>query len=129
MRFYFSKIISGNSFLNVKNNIINSLKEEGFGILTEIDLKETFRVKLNKEYLPHTILGACNPIFADKVLSIDPHISTMLPCNVTVRQLENNDVEVAIINPKEAMGAINNPNLTAIAEEVSNKLQNALDRL
>ena len=88
-----------------------ALKAEGFGVLTEIDIQATMKKKLDKDYLPHLILGACNPVYADKVLSIDPNISTMLPCNVTIRQLENGEIEVAAINPHAAMGAIGILNL------------------
>ncbi len=82
--------------------------------------------KLDKDYLPHLILGACNPVFADKVLSVDQHISLMLPCNVTIRQVENNDVEVAIINPLEAMKVIGNSIIENYANEVNEKLNRVL---
>ena len=129
MKYYNSKIIKALDFLTAKNKLIESLKEEGFGILTEIDLKEIMKKKLDKDYLPHTILGACNPVFADKSLFIDPHISAMLPCNATVRQMENGDFEVASINPEVAMGMIGDSALTAIAAEVQKKLSKAIERL
>ncbi|MBP6427462.1 MAG: DUF302 domain-containing protein, partial [Bacteroidia bacterium] len=99
---------------------------EGFGVLTEIDIQATMKKKLDKDYLPHLILGACNPVFADKVLSVDQHISLMLPCNVTIRQVENNDVEVAIINPLEAMKVIGNSIIENYANEVNEKLNRVL---
>ena len=76
--------------------------------------------------MPHLILGACNPVFADKVLSVDQHISLMLPCNVTIRQIENNEVEVAIINPLEAMKVIGNSIIENYANEVNEKLNRVL---
>lgn len=85
--------------------------------------------KLEKEILPHTILGACNPVYADKVVSVDPHVSTMLPCNVTLRQLEDESVEVSTINPAAAMGSINNPEIELYAKEVQDKLVKVLDLL
>ncbi|HRP61059.1 MAG TPA: DUF302 domain-containing protein, partial [Vicingus sp.] len=97
-----------------------------FGVLTEIDIQATMKKKLDKDYLPHVILGACNPVYADKVLSIEPTISTMLPCNVTLRQLPNGDVEIAIIDPLAAMGAVGNSDLEVHAKEVNEKLERAL---
>lgn len=72
--------------------------------------------------MPHVILGACNPVYADKVLSLEPTISTMLPCNVTLRQLQNGDLEIAIIDPFAAMGAVGNSALEVHAKEVNDKL-------
>lgn len=85
--------------------------------------------KLNKDYLPHVILGACNPVYADKVLSLEPTISTMLPCNVTLRELESGDVEVAMIAPSVAMGAIGNSELEQAAIDVEAKLSNVLNNI
>ena len=79
--------------------------------------------------MPHLILGACNPVFADKVLSVDQHISLMLPCNVTIRQVENGDVEVAIINPLEAMKVVDNPIIEDFAKEVNEKLNRVLENI
>lgn len=113
----------------VREAVTAALQTEGFGVLTEIDIKATMKKKLDKDYLPHVILGACNPVYADKVLSVDPHISTMLPCNVTLRDTGNGDIEVAAIDPVAAMGAVDNENLTSYATEVSQKLQRVLAAL
>lgn len=129
MNFYNSKIIKGKSFTALRQEIEAVLKTEGFGILTEIDFQATMKNKLEKEILPHTILGACNPVYADKVVSVDPHVSTMLPCNVTLRQLEDESVEVSTINPAAAMGSINNPEIELYAKEVQDKLVKVLDLL
>lgn len=129
MNFYNSKIIKGKSFTALRQEIEEVLKTEGFGILTEIDFQATMKNKLEKEILPHTILGACNPVYADKVVSVDPHVSTMLPCNVTLRQLEDESVEVSTINPAAAMGSINNPEIELYAKEVQDKLVKVLDLL
>jgi uncharacterized protein (DUF302 family) len=129
MKYYNSKTIKGSSFLDVKKKIIDALKTEGFGVLTEIDLKETMKNKLGKVYLPHTILGACNPTYADKVLSIDAHTSVILPCNVTIRELENGEIEVSSINPSAAMSAIGDDKIIPIANEVQAKLLNVLNLL
>lgn len=129
MKYYNSKIVKGSNFTEVKSKLIEALKEEGFGVLTEIDLKETMKKKLNKDYLPHTILGACNPVYADKVLSIDPNISSMLPCNVTIKELVGGDIEVASINPSMAMGAIGNAEIIPLANEVQAKLSKVIEQI
>lgn len=127
MNFYNSKIVKNKSFDELRQEIEVALKTEGFGILTEIDFQATMKNKLGKEILPHTILGACNPVYADKVVSLDPHVSTMLPCNVTLRQLEDGSIELSTINPEAAMGSINNPEIESFACEVQEKLKKVLD--
>lgn len=129
MTFHNSKTLKGISFSEVKSKLIDNLKEEGFGILTEIDLKDTLNKKLGKDYLPHTILGACNPVFADKVLAIEPHISTMLPCNVTIRQLGTGDIEVSTINPAATMNSVGNAQILPIASEVQEKLLKVINKM
>ena len=126
MSYFNSKNITGTTVMAIRSKVEEALKSEGFGVLTEIDIQATMKKKLDKDYLPHLILGACNPIFADKVLSVDQHISLMLPCNVTIRQLENNEVEVAIINPLEAMKTIGNSIIENYANEVNEKLNRVL---
>ncbi|MBK8363738.1 MAG: DUF302 domain-containing protein [Bacteroidetes bacterium] len=126
MSYFNSKNITGTTVTAIRSKVEDALKAEGFGVLTEIDIQATMKKKLDKDYLPHLILGACNPVFADKVLSVDQHISLMLPCNVTIRQVENNDVEVAIINPLEAMKVIGNSIIENYANEVNEKLNRVL---
>ncbi len=126
MEYYNSIIVKGKNFKDLRQEIEAALKTEGFGILTEIDFQATMKNKLGKEILPHSILGACNPVYADKVVSLDPHVSTMLPCNVTMRQLENGDIEVASINPEAAMGSIDNSAIEEYAKEINEKLNRVL---
>ncbi len=126
MEYYNSIIVKGKNFKDLRQEIEAALKTEGFGILTEIDFQATMKNKLGKEILPHSILGACNPVYADKVVSLDPHVSTMLPCNVTMRQLENGDIEVACINPETAMGSIDNSAIEEYAKEINEKLNRVL---
>ncbi|MBK8517024.1 MAG: DUF302 domain-containing protein [Saprospiraceae bacterium] len=116
--------ITGTTVSEIRPVVEDALKAEGFGVLTEIDIQATMKKKLDKDYLPHIILGACNPGYADKVLSIDPNISTMLPCNVTIRELETGEIEIAAIDPSVAMSAISNQELEVYAKEVNDKLQN-----
>lgn len=129
MKYYNSKLIKETSLVAIRPKVEEELKKEGFGILTEIDLQATMKKKLNKDYLPHVILGACNPEYADKVLSIEPSISTMLPCNVTIREIGDGNVEIAIISPSAAMGAIGNNALTQAANEVDEKLKTVLNNI
>jgi uncharacterized protein (DUF302 family) len=102
---------------------IEALKTEGFGVLTEIDVKETLKKKLNVEYPPYKILGACNPPLAHRALMAAPEVGLLLPCNVTVRELENGVIEVAMIDPLMMMGVISNPALKPIADEARSRLE------
>lgn len=129
MKYYHSKLFSGISMSELRAKVEEALKAEGFGILTEIDIQATMKKKLDKDYLPHIILGACNPVYADQVLSIEPSISTMLPCNVTIRQTLNGELEVAMINPEAAMGAVGHVDLEKFAAEVNTKLLRALAQI
>ncbi|MCC7302026.1 MAG: DUF302 domain-containing protein [Bacteroidia bacterium] len=129
MNYYHSKRIGGTSIEALRPKVEEALKAEGFGVLTEIDIKATMKKKLDKDYLPHVILGACNPVYADKVLTTEPTISTMLPCNVTLRQMESGEIEIAIINPEAAIGAVGNPNLVSFAKEVNEKLMRVLGNI
>ncbi len=129
MDYFQSKNIKGSTMAATRLKVEAALKTEGFGVLTEIDIQATMKKKLDKEYLPHLILGACNPVFADKVLSVDQHISLMLPCNVSVRELESKEIEVAFINPLEAMKAIGNPLIEEYAKEVNEKLTRAFESI
>jgi uncharacterized protein (DUF302 family) len=108
---------------------IDALKVEGFGVLTEIDVKETFKKKLGVDYLPYKILGACNPPLAHRALTAAPEVGLLLPCNVTVRQLENGSIEVAMIDPLIMMGVISNPALKPIADEARARLQRVAQAL
>jgi len=127
MSYYISKKLEGVAFDTAKERVVSALQAEGFGVLTEIDIKATMKKKLDKEYLPHIILGACNPVYADKVLQQDQHMSTLLPCNVTVRELEAGGVEITAIDPTTAMSPVNNKNIEPLAAEVREKLRRVLE--
>jgi len=109
--------------------VTEELKKEGFGVLTEIDVKTTLKNKLNVDFRNSRILGACNPPYAYHALKAEPRIGTMLPCNVIVQELEPGQVEVAAIDPLASMQAIENPELQAIAEEIRKKLQKVIEAL
>ena len=129
MKYFLSKIISDTTVDAVRPAVEEALKAEGFGVLTEIDIKSVMKKKLNKDYLPHIILGACSPVYADRVLSIDPNMSTLLPCNVTLRQLENGNVEVSAVAPLVAMNMVDNPAIEASAKEINDKLTNVINSI
>ena len=126
MKYYNAKIVANTTVEEIRPAVEEALKNEGFGILTEINIQNVMKTKLDKDYLPHIILGACNPEYADKVLSIEPTISTMLPCNVTIRELDDGKIEVAAIDPFAAMSAVGNTSLEIHAKEIQEKLSNVL---
>ncbi len=108
---------------------IEALKVEGFGVLTEIDVKETLKKKLGVDHPPYRILGACNPPLAHRALSAAPEVGLLLPCNVTVRQLENGKVEVAMVDPLMMMSVVNHPDLKPIADEARSRLERVAQSL
>jgi uncharacterized protein (DUF302 family) len=128
MKYYHEKTLKNISFEEAIKKVTNALKEKGFGILTEIDIKETLKKKLDEDFRPYTILGACNPPFAHKALLAEDKIGAMLPCNVIVQQLENG-VEVAAVDPVASMQTVENKVLGEIASEIRDKLRSAIDSL
>jgi uncharacterized protein (DUF302 family) len=117
------------SFDDAIARVTEELKKEGFGILTEIDVKETLQKKLNVDFRKYKILGACNPPFAHKALLAEDKIGTMLPCNVIVQEKGNGVVEVSTINPLESMKSVKNSALEEIAGQIAGKLINVLENL
>ena len=128
MPYYFSKHVDM-SFDEAIQRATECLKEAGFGVLTEIDVKQTMKKKLDKDVRPYWILGACNPHFAYQALEAEDKIGTMLPCNVIVREDENNLVEVAAVDPMASMQAVDNPVLGEIAAQVRASLQQVVETL
>jgi len=128
MSYYFNKTVSG-SFDEVIEKVIELLGKEGFGVLTEIDIQKTFKKKLAIDFKRYKILGACNPSFAYKALTLEDKIGTMLPCNIIVQELEDNLIEVAAVNPLESMLAVINKDLIQIAQDVSKKLENVIHNI
>lgn len=129
MEYCITRTIDTQDLTALKQRTVDALKSEGFGVLTEIDLAATLKAKLNKDHLPHLILGACNPSYAHQVVTLEPYISTMLPCNVTIRQLSDGKFEVAAIDPAAAMGAVDNAAVKPLAMEVRDSLQRVLDKI
>ena len=100
-----------------------ALKAEGFGVLTEIDVKDTLKKKLDVDFPPYKILGACNPSLAYRALTVAPEVGLLLPCNVTVRQLEDGTSEISLVDPLVMLGVIANPGLKEVAEEARVRLE------
>ncbi len=129
MSYYISRTFETSDLPGLKDRAVAALKAEGFGVLTEIDLSGTLKQKIGKEHPPHLILGACNPNFAHQVVSLEPHISTLLPCNVTLRRLPDGRSEVAAIDPSVAMQAVGNQAIAPVAAQVRDALKRVLDSL
>jgi len=122
MNYCFSKVLPGIRFDKANEKMKSELKKEGFGILTEIDVKKTLKNKIGVDFKKYRIFGACNPHFAYKALQCEDKIGILLPCNVIVEEHDNGDVEVSIIDPVVSMSSIENPNLEVYASEVKQKL-------
>ena len=122
MSYYFSKTVEM-PFVRAIQHVTEALASKGFGVLTTIDVRATMKKKLDIDFRPYTILGACNPEFAHKALQIEDMIGTMLPCNVVVQEVSRDLLEVSVIDPAASMMAINNPKLASIAGEVRDLLK------
>jgi len=125
MTYYFSRKIDA-EFDAAVSRVTESLKNQGFGILTEIDVGATLKKKLDVDFRPYKILGACNPPFAYKALQAEDKIGTMLPCNVIVQATDDGGVEIAAIDPAASMAAVDNPALADIAKTIGEKLSTAV---
>ena len=125
MSYYFSKTVE-QPFDEAIENVTAALQEKGFGILTEIDVTETLKKKLDVDFYKYRILGACNPQFAYEALQVENKVGTMLPCNVIVQEFEDGKVDVTAIDPMASMQAVENPKLEEIAEEVRNLLKSVI---
>lgn len=128
MSYYFNKTIAS-GFDQAIEKVTEALKKEGFGVLTDIDVKATLKKKLNADFRNYRILGACNPPFAYKALEAEDKIGTMLPCNVIVQEIAPGQVEVAAVDPIASMQAIQNPQLADVANTVRTMLKNVIDNL
>ncbi|MEJ2575976.1 MAG: DUF302 domain-containing protein [Gammaproteobacteria bacterium] len=128
MSYYIEKTI-GTPFEAAIEQVTEALKEEGFGVLTQIDVQATLKKKLGVDFPRYQILGACNPKYAYTALQSEPMIGTMLPCNVIVRETDGGETVVAAIDPIASMQAVSNPQLGEIADVIRAKLADAIDRL
>ncbi len=128
MTYYFSKTLKP-GFDDAVRRTVDALKEEGFGVLTDIDIKQTLKSKIGAEFRKYRILGACNPTLAHEALKIEDKVGIMLPCNVVVQETSDGKVEVAAIDPVASMMSIDNPRLGVTAQLVREKLQRVVARL
>lgn len=128
MSYYFSKDVT-QQFNAAVERVVAALKEEGFGVLTEIDVKETLKEKLDVDFRRYKILGACNPPLAYRALNAEDKVGTMLPCNIIVQETADGKVNVAAVDPVASMQAIENPELEKIAKDVQAKLQGVIESL
>jgi uncharacterized protein (DUF302 family) len=127
MNYTFDRKFSG-KFDHVVERTIAALKTEGFGVLTDIDVQATMKAKLNTDFRPYRILGACNPALAHQALQVEDKIGALLPCNVVVQEKED-VIEVSVVDPLAGMERIGNPGLTMIATEVAKKLKRVIDSM
>lgn len=128
MSYHFSKSID-RPFEQAIEDVTQALQSEGFGVLTTIDVKATLKKKLDVDFPPYTILGACNPKYAYRALQAENKIGTMLPCNVILRQTDDGGVEISAVDPIASMTAIDNPDLAEIALTVQGLLKKVIDKV
>lgn len=128
MSYGFSKTLGG-PFDRAVERVTSALKEQGFGVLTTIDVKQTLQQKLGIDRRPYVILGACNPPLAHRALEADPDIGLLLPCNVVVREEADGSVTAAFMDPKAVLGLVDRPGIGPLAEEVRAKLERVRDAL
>jgi uncharacterized protein (DUF302 family) len=117
-------------FQEVLNRVTQNLQLQGFGVITTIDVQDTFQKKLNIVFRNYKILGACNPQFAYKAISLESHMGVMLPCNVVIQEHENGEIEISAINPLESLDkTFNTTQLVDLATEIGIRLRAAVDYL
>ncbi len=129
MSYYFSTILKDNCFIEAIKQVKTELKKEGFGVLTEIDVKQTLKQKIDADFKRYTILGACNPHFAYKALQSEDKIGVFLPCNIVVEEHEDGKIEVSAVDPVASMSTVKNTDLEEFASEVQSKLKKVINSL
>lgn len=129
MEFFIAKKLKSGSFEDLDQKIREELKNEGFGVITEIDVKKTFKEKIDVEFRKYKILGACNPVYAHKALQAEDKIGTFLPCNVVIQESPEGGLEVMVFDPASAMMELDNPELAKLSIEIREKLIKVLDTL
>ena len=128
MSYYFNKTLKGD-FEEIIEKVTEELEKEGFGVLTEINVTETLKKKLDVDFRKYQIIGACNAPYAHEALKAEDKIGTMLPCNVIVQEKESGEVEVAAVNPIASMQSVDNEELGKVANEIQAKLKRVIDNL
>ena len=126
--YFYSKITSGMNFEQAVEKVTFELQKEGFGILSNINIKDTFKKKLNVDFKKYTILGACNPHYAHKILQKEDKIGVFLPCNIVIEENENKEIEIAAVNPIASLLSVNNDNIGCFLIDIQQKLKRAIDK-
>ena len=129
MEFFIAKKFSNREFSELDAKVREELKKEGFGVITEIDIKKTLKEKIDVDFRNYTIIGACNPTFAYKALQTEDKIGILLPCNVVIQETKTGEIEVLAFDPASVMMTMDNPDLEKISQEVREKLTRVLDNL
>jgi uncharacterized protein (DUF302 family) len=129
MSYYFNTTLKNKSFEEAVAIVTEKLKEEGFGIITQIDVKETFKKKLGIGFKNYLILGACNPAYAHKAIEAEDKVGVFLPCNVVVEENAAGNIEVSAVDPIASMSSIKNESLGVLAQDITNKLKQVITKL
>lgn len=129
MDYFFSALLENTSFADAIDKTKAALKEEGFGVLSEINIKDTLKNKIDADIDAYTILGACSPKHAYQAIQTEPNIGVFLPCNVIVKQISDNKIEVSAVDPIASMGSVENKNLASVAQDVESKLKKVIASL
>jgi len=129
MEFFIAKKFANHSFSEMNEKVREELKKEGFGVITEIDIKKTLKEKIDVDIRNYTILGACNPGFAYKALQTEDKIGILLPCNVVIQETKSGEIEVLAFDPASVMMDLDNPDLEKLSTEVREKLTKVLESL
>jgi len=129
MEFFIAKKFSNANFNEMDAKVREELKKEGFGVITEIDIKKTLKEKIDVDFRNYTIIGACNPAFAYKALQAEDKIGILLPCNVVIQETKNGEIEVLAFDPASVMMNMDNPELDNLSTEIREKLTKVLENL
>jgi uncharacterized protein (DUF302 family) len=129
MSYHFSTHLHGRSFEQAVEEVVGALQEEGFGVLTDINVAATLKKKIGEDIRPYRILGACNPRFAHKAIQVEGHIGVFLPCNVLLQQHSEDDIEVSAVDPIASMSSVENESLGAVASEVQEMMKRVIAKL
>ncbi len=129
MDFFIAKKIKSGSFKDLEKRVTEELQKEDFGVLTEIDLKKTFKDKIDIDFRNYKILGVCNPVYAHRAVQAEDKIGTFLPCNVVIQESPDGELEIMAFDPASAMMEIDNPELARLSIEIREKLIGILDKL
>ena len=127
--YYIAKTVKSNNFAEVVENVTAELKSEGFGVVAEINFKNTFKEKIGIDIPKYLVLGACNPPFAYRSVLSEQRIGLLLPCNVLIREIEDDKIEVSVVDPMSTMQSVENSELLDVAKEIKEKLKRVVSNV